>query len=596
MDTRMRLLSARLQTFQEQFEVSGKRMKWRYTAIPGDLLAHLGMYYAPVVTDGAADNQVCCIYCGGSTGDLQSYRSKRKRKLETIYNVLKAHYEEHSCVNADLIWRYTQKKVIEWTQVPGFSDPFAAEFAKYATMTFQSVPSKFDHNDKHHATVNGCVQAGLINYDISLTNFQDMAKDQERSACFCPYSQSIVILQRELTPIQSHYATCANNQCYFLEKYASNHGDELESLKLLDGKMNSEHNDNADSNDNDVLTLPTSDEGHEESYNSDNANSTRSSIDIDDLNYNPDEDLAMNSEDEKEQDPHVNENENSDENNSKDRKRSLSDEAEIVADESPKRLDIMKADQDQSVNKLSVSPPTKRRRLKRISPVRLSLSNNFSGDDTNNHSDSSEDKEPVINFENHYHRKKGKSRKNQLLDDSIDDFGFSKYGDNAFHIPEPSIPAELQSPKRVQNKSDRSNDISISSSPSKDNNDNGTSSAEFDNKYNNNNTKKLQEEIQTPRVPTSSSKNDNKSEIHNVTENINKDTAECEENVQYSGDESSELDSPQSSVIPSPIKSPSPIASKEGNASPTKETLGFLTSKLAQTPVKLKYNKLRHLY
>ena len=111
MDTRMRLLSARLQTFQEQFEVSGKRMKWRYTAIPGDLLAHLGMYYAPVVTDGAADNQVCCIYCGGSTGDLQSYRSKRKRKLETIYNVLKAHYEEHSCVNADLIWRYTQKKV-----------------------------------------------------------------------------------------------------------------------------------------------------------------------------------------------------------------------------------------------------------------------------------------------------------------------------------------------------------------------------------------------------------------------------------------------------------------------------------------------------
>ncbi|KAL3230200.1 hypothetical protein RNJ44_01563 [Nakaseomyces bracarensis] len=532
---RMRLLSARLQTFQEQQEVAGKRVRWRYTAIPDDLLAIAGFYYSPrqdATTGAIQRDSVGCIYCGRVTGDLQSHRSKRKRKLETVYNILTAHNEGTGCENTTLILKYREKKVIKWSAVRTFNDPLGEGFLSYSRLTFGS--------GRHNSNTEVFSQAGLIEYNISLTNFQNMSTPSQpnNGTCFCPYSQCLIYIDPEIDALKNHFQQCKDNQCYFFDCYKKQ---KPELYKILLDDIPGEVNKRDVAEDDKFDEISLENESSLEEIHEDNQDPSYNST----SHYSISEDNS---------DPHS---ENTIPNSKTQKKKQLNSES------------------DPDLKPDTQEPPKKVRKLKKLSPVHIKeLNNSFNATVD---SDSHEEKVPFINFEDHYNRKRDKSRKNILLDDSIDDVGFSVQG-SVFDIPQPSIPLELQSPIRLDSVRKSIGDTP-QSSPLKIR---PQSSTPAPSKEQSNIVQKATPENISHEFPRSSGSN-NQLRTPVLGKENGQDLRNNEYNSPiYSADESSELDTPQSSVIPSPITS---IVSENNSMGSNNDTLGIVNNTTAKNNI-----------
>lgn len=242
----------RLQSFKNPVVVNGKKIKWRFVAIPGEQLAKLNFYFDPQSDpNGTTQSDViCCALCNRLTRNLSQLKAKKRNVIETLANVLWEHWiqSENECllsyIRCILLRAGNVPEApcrIDWAADPVLADPIQLrERITNCTLSVYRVTRGIDLSEKDWISLGN---AALTKVDESyfktlLTGnssnrrgparkFLDLAKHP--NAYYCFFCNSVVNVDLSIQdPIVEHYST--NSKCYFIEKLLQH--DELVKKKI----------------------------------------------------------------------------------------------------------------------------------------------------------------------------------------------------------------------------------------------------------------------------------------------------------------------------------------------------------------------------
>lgn len=404
--TRMFNLGARVKSFQTRSVVDGKRFRWRYTVIPYQGMARLGYFYHPFHSgnekDGIHKDAVQCICCKKVTYNFGDCRSKKKDIVETMISVLRQHLRENRCLLSELKLKVLEDHLNEFTDVrwsdhAAFGDPLSQEMIDFRQSTFimNWEPSSESLLPKRMS------QAGLVRYDSSYTGFEELMENEAQDACYCVYCKRIVgSWQQNDDPLLEHYRSCNGGHCYFFEKMRASPTHSQIILELEEKSKDIAEEQVSQELDTDRRTVensPVSSQGHTFDTSSQEKKSS--------VSYELPRTTKL-----------------------------TSPSAEMNGNSSFNHKESWVETGDPIPSPSNNSPARKKRLLRRLS-TRKYFEDQEGEVSFNSERGNSEEKEPVIEFKEHYKKTRDIGRTNKILDDSNDEFSFSAQGHSAFDIP-----------------------------------------------------------------------------------------------------------------------------------------------------------------
>ncbi|CCE61812.1 hypothetical protein TPHA_0B01390 [Tetrapisispora phaffii CBS 4417] len=233
----MHNLETRIKSFESSVTINKKKVRWRFTVIPGKSLARLGFYYSPCKnkdTNKLDNSAITCVYCKKILFNIASCKSKKRNTLETIINILQAHLttnEDTNCLSAHLrlllMKRYQLSKNklisnVDWKNDKFFNDPLSIETLEFRKFTYNN-DWKYNDKDVQNLSITKLAEAGLMLYDRFLTNFEEDTTvedidDVNGDFCYCIYCNNIIgSWQEDDDPLEEHFKSSKGPSCYFFK-------------------------------------------------------------------------------------------------------------------------------------------------------------------------------------------------------------------------------------------------------------------------------------------------------------------------------------------------------------------------------------------